>query len=342
MANRRVRRGRRVMRSKEQYSNAARYPMERMMLIHKQIIAGGYPNAATLAEDFEVSTKSIYRDMEFMKERLGLPWAYSALHNGYYYTGEVRSFPSIKLTEGELFAMVVAEKALQQYRGTPFEKPLIAAFDKMAQSLPDKITVRWDDWDRTIAFRTSAEPVVNLELFDALAKATASQTSLRISYQKPGKAFPDLRLIDPWQLANVDGEWFLFAWDHLRKDMRTFVPARIKTFEVTNRKFKRPQTFSVERHLKDSFSIMTGKEKTEVVLRFSEKVATYIREKKWHSSQKLKELKDGSVEVSMVVSVLDEVQRWVLGWGGECNVIKPQELKNRVREAALRIADLSR
>ena len=44
-----------------------------MLQIHQALQSGGYPNATTLARQLEVSTKSIHRDLEFMRDRLELP-----------------------------------------------------------------------------------------------------------------------------------------------------------------------------------------------------------------------------------------------------------------------------
>ena len=315
-------------------SGVSRGAMERLMRIHNTVCTGSYPNASNLALELEVSTKSVHRDIEFMRDRLNLPIEFDPSKNGYHYTEKVSSFPSLQLTEGELFALIVAEKALQQYRGTPFEKPLLAAFRKMADSLPDTVAVNWADWDRTISFRTTAEPILNLDIFDRLAKATALQRTLKIEYRKAGAKAAEWRTIDPYQLANINGEWFLFAHDHLRKSLRTFVPARIRSMQETGAKFKRPSNFSLERTLQDSFGVRSGSQATQVQIRFSEKVADYIREKRWHPSQELKSRRDGSVELSMVVSNLEEVMRWVLGWGGEAEVIKPAELRAKIKEAA--------
>src|SRR6185503_13437874 len=142
---------------------------------------------------------------------------------GYHYTEPVSSFPTLQITEGELFALLVAEKALQQYRGTNFEKPLVSAFKKMASSLPDTISLNLADWDQTISFRHSAEPILNLEIFDALAQATAEHQQLELPYRKPGRPQTEQRTVDPYRLANINGEWFLFGYDHLRMDIRTSV-----------------------------------------------------------------------------------------------------------------------
>src|SRR5687767_11605071 len=98
---------------KQEYSLSARPPMERMLRIHHAIQAGTFPNASKLAADMEVCTKSIHRDLEFMRDRLELPLEYDEKKFGYYYCQEVGAFPSFQISEGELFALLVAEKALQ-------------------------------------------------------------------------------------------------------------------------------------------------------------------------------------------------------------------------------------
>src|SRR5262249_27935044 len=151
----------------------SRPPLERMLRIHQAIASGKYPNATSLATDIEVVTKTIHRDIEFMRDRLELPIAYDSRRFRYPYTGAVCAFPTVQITEGELFALLVAEKALQQYRGTHFEKPLVSAFHKMERALPDTVSLNLTDWDQSISFRLSAEPILDLEIFDALAKAAA-------------------------------------------------------------------------------------------------------------------------------------------------------------------------
>ena len=315
----------------------SRPAIERILQIHRAIQSGRYPNANTLAKDLEVSAKSIHRDFIFMRDRLRLPLKYDDLKFGYFYTRPVRDFPTLQLTEGELFAMLVAEKAVQQYRGTAFEKPLMTAFKKMAAALPETVSLSLRDLDKSVSFRTSAEPILNLEIFDTLAQATAQRQQLRITYRKPGGAKPEERTIDPYHLANINGEWFLFAHDHMRNDLRTFVPARIQSVTRTGKKFERPQNFSLEQTLSGSFGVHSGEGRYEVVIRFDSEVADYIREKRWHSSQTLKELPKSGVELRLKLSGLKEIERWVLGWAGHAEVIGPPELVQAVEAAAHRI-----
>ena len=303
-----------------------------MLRIHQAIESGKFPNASTLARELEVSTKSIQRDLDFMRDRLGLPIAYNGSRVGYHYTEKVSAFPTMQITEGELVALVIAEKALQQYRGTLFEKPLLSAIRKIEQSLPDTISLNLADIGQTISFRTRAEPILNLEIFDVLAKATAHRQQLKLIYRKPCSQRAEPRLVDPCHLANINGEWFLFAWDHARKDIRTFVPARVQSAQPTGRTFTRPQKFSLEARLRDSFGVHSGQGQYTVVLRFNARAADYVREKKWHASQQLRELRGGGVELRLKLSSLAEIQRWVLSWGGDADLDTATRARLRVQK----------
>ncbi len=313
--------------------------MERMLRIHQAIQSGKYPTSLTLGAELEVSGRSILRDVEFMRDRLELPIEFCRTRKGYHYTEEVNGFPTLQITEGELFALLVAEKALQQYRGTTFERPLVSAFKKMAAGLPDTVSLNIADWEQTISFHTRAEPILNLEIFDALARATAQRKQLQLTYRKPGARETELRLVDPYHMANINGEWYLFAWCHLRRDIRTFVPARIQEAAPTGKTFARPQKFSLEKRLRDSFGVESGQGSHEVVIHFNELVSDYIREKKWHESQELRELDDGGLELRLKLSSLSEIERWVLGWGGNARVVSPKELAENIAAAARKILE---
>jgi predicted DNA-binding transcriptional regulator YafY len=158
----------RALKHSAEARTLTRPPLERMMRIHDAIQSGRFPSAQTLGRELEVSSKSIQRDLEFMRDRMEFPIAYDQTKWGYYYTKDVGSFPAFNVTEGELFAVLVAEKALHQYRGTNLEKPLLSAFRKMAAVLPETISLHMADWEQAISFRSSAEPISNLEIFDQL------------------------------------------------------------------------------------------------------------------------------------------------------------------------------
>src|SRR6478672_5364857 len=166
------------------HEQLSRPPLERMMRIHGQLKAGDFPNCRKIADDLEVSSKTIQRDIDFMRDRLGLPIEYDPLRFGYYYTEEVASFPSIEVSEGEVAALFVAQKALAQYRGTPFERPLRSAFRKIADSLKERVSFSWSDMEEAISFHSAGVSVADLELFEAVRQAVLRSVELELEYRK--------------------------------------------------------------------------------------------------------------------------------------------------------------
>jgi len=305
-----------------------------MLRIHQAIQSGGYPNATSLARDLEVSTKSIYRDLDFMRDRFNLPLEYNSGRFGFYYTEPVSEFPLLEISQGELVALLIAEKSLQQYRGTPFEKPLLSALEKIAAALPSSVSLSLADWERTVSFHTSTKPIIELGVLDVLARATVNCQQLQLTYRKPGCPKAEARIVDPYHLANVNGEWFLFAYCHLRHDLRTFVPSRIVSVVQTGKSFARPRRFSLEERLQSSFGVHSGRGQYQVIIRFKDTVADYIREKNWHPSQQLRERPNGDLDLRLKLSSLVKIQRWILGWAGNARVLQPPELVAAVKKAA--------
>ena len=153
----------------------SRPPLARMLQLHQQIQAGQFPNCRKLANALEVSSKTIQRDIDFMRDRLGLPIAYDQLHFGFVYTEPVTHFPRIEVSEGEIVALFVAQKALEQYKGTSFEKPLRTAFEKIIEELKDRMDSNGAMWIPHFRFAGSAPASQTL----SLSRWSAVQSSTR-------------------------------------------------------------------------------------------------------------------------------------------------------------------
>src|SRR5512140_295357 len=89
--------------------------IERMQRIHRLVENKEYPNCAKMAREFEMSVRTLKRDIDFMKHRLNLPIAFDVQRNGYYYTESVPHFPQVPVSEADTFTMFVANKAIEQY-----------------------------------------------------------------------------------------------------------------------------------------------------------------------------------------------------------------------------------
>ncbi|MGI8819694.1 MAG: helix-turn-helix transcriptional regulator [Chthoniobacterales bacterium] len=316
----------------------SRPPLERMMRIHAALKGGDFPNCRKMADELEVSSKTIQRDIDFMRDRLGLPIEYEPLQFGYYYTEKVSSFPSIEVSEGEVAALFVAQKALAQYRGTPFERPLRSAFRKIADSLRDRVSFSWSDMEEAISFHSAGASVADLALFETVSRGVLQSFELEFQYRKLESKGYEARRVRPLHIACLENQWYLFAEDLARKDLRTFALPRMRQVRLTNTHFRRPPNFSISKVLSGSFGVFEGGRKHRIRLQFDAFAARLVSERIWHESQRFREAKDGSATLELELGGLEEIERWVLSWGSHVRVVGPPSLLERVREEAESIA----
>ena len=310
------------------------------MRLHQQLQAKNFPNCSSLARELEVSTKTVQRDIDFMRDRMGLPIEYDPVNFGFFYTDSVTSFPNIKVSLGEIMALFVAQKALAQYQGTSFEKPLKAAFEKLTESLSQEFTFNLGDMEAAISFKGLGTSVSDIELFEAASKAVMNSCELHFEYKKIGGDRHQPRRVQPYHLGCIENQWYLFAFDTSRQQLRTFVLSRMRKARNTNIKFTRPAEFSIDKHLSSSFGVFTSSsvKPRKIRIRFDAFASQIIGERRWHRSQKLKPLENDALELSLELGNLEEVERWILSWGTHAKVLAPKELALRVGETAKAIA----
>jgi predicted DNA-binding transcriptional regulator YafY len=315
----------------EVFSRAA---WQRMMKMHELIQSRAYPTCKQIATEFEVQIRTIKRDVLFMKDRLNLPIEHDRKQGGYIYTRPVHKFPSIDVTEGELFALLVAEKAIAQYRGTPFQMPLQAAFKRFTSQLDDRTRFTLDDIESVLSFRPFAPEDTDLENFSVLTRAIQKRRVVQFTYRNLGSTKPQQRTVRPYHLGCIDNHWYLFAFDITRDDIRTFALTRLTNPKLTGEKFAAPKDFNPAEYLRSSFVAFKGAQDYEVVIEFDAWASDLIRGRTWHASQQIVELPGGGIRFTMRVDSLQEADRWVLSWGSRANVIRPQALIDRIRTTA--------
>jgi len=311
-----------------------------MMRLHAALKSHHLPNCRTIARELEVSPKTIQRDIDFMRDRLGLPIDYDAKRFGFYYTEAVTGFPSIEVSEGEITALFVAQKALAQYKGTPFEKPLRSAFRKITDGLKDRVSFSWTDLEDVISFRSAGASSADLELFEVVSKAVLRSVELEFEYRKLKSNAYEARRVRPYHLGCLENQWYLFAEDLERRQLRTFALPRVRKVKRTMKGFRRPANFSIAQVLSGSFGVYSSGKKQRIQIQFDPFAARLVAERKWHESQRVRERPDGSIVLELELGGLEEIERWILSWGKHARVVAPKELATRIRHEAGAIANL--
>lgn len=317
-----------------------RHTYIRIAKIDELIRGKKYPNCRVLAEEFEVSQRTILRDIEAMKDSLGAPILYSKEHNGYYYGKGSFSLPEIKLTEGELVAVFLAEELLNKYKNTPFSLAIRRAFEKIQTLLPDSVSLDLNELGQAYSFDIKqAKPLDNraARVFDLLVKAINSKNSVGVTYYSIGRDATQQRIIDPYHLRHAQGAWYLVAYCRLRKDIRTFAVNQIREIKVLKEKFSVQPGFSPEKFFEHSWGFQEGGKLTKVVVRLDKEIARWFVDRKLHPSQQTKENKDGSLTLTFRVAGTEEIKRWIMSQGKHAKIMGPRELRINIIEEARRI-----
>lgn len=316
----------------------SRPPLERMMRIHESLRRGALTNCTLLVRDLEVSRKTIVRDIAFMRDRLDLPIEFDSQINAYRYTHPVNSFPTVQVTEGELMALLVARRAVEQYKGTPFHRQLEIAFDKLTSGLKDHISFSPADELSSVSFKNMGLGKADLGVFNALSTAVLKQLEVEFAYRKPGDPRATRRRVQPYHLSHRQNLWYLVGHDIERTALRTFALPRITDVRATKTSFSRPQDFSPEQFFSNALGVLGGIGNFQVKIRFTAKVADRVRERVWHDTQILIDLPNGGIELTMKLGALPEVESWILSWGADAQVLAPAELRKRIQATIAKLA----
>ncbi len=141
----------------------------------------------------------------------------------------------------------------------------------------------------------------------------------------------DVKLqLHPYRLCLVKQAWYLIARPDEQDAPRTFRVARFKTVRMTDANAKVPEDFDLKGYFGNAWAVYRGERSYDVEVVFAKDAASTATEVVWHHTQKARKNKDGSVTLTFQVDGLNEIVRWVLGWGSRAKVIQPPELRDLV------------
>lgn len=309
--------------------------LSRIAYIDKELATGNFPSAKLLADQYQVSTKSIQRTVDFMKTTFNAPIVFDRKFKGYYYSEKNFRLNLLSLNEKDLYTLALMQKALDQTSG-PFKKDISGLYNKLYYLYSDRIGIHLSDIDDVISFRIRSSRNIDQKIFEDLKYSAKNYTSVNSYYLTGYTGKLSQRLLDPYQIINEKGEWYLVAYCHKDKDIRTFSISRFKKTETTINRFERKKNFNVNKYFENSFGIFESDKIFSVKLYFDKDAARYVKEKVWHSSQKLKEFPDGSIILTMKLNSLVEVKFWVLSWGKSCKALAPKKLKESLKEELMK------
>ncbi|HWC77621.1 MAG TPA: WYL domain-containing protein [Blastocatellia bacterium] len=299
---------------------------------------------STLARIVERHPRTIQRDIEALRDQFDAPLAYDRERRGYYFTDSSWSFPDVKITEGELIAFFAAERILRRLGATTEACLSREALKKLAALLPDEVVIDVSALADAISFAPDPVLEASPEILRSLASAAVHRRRLHIRYHSQYRSKETERDVDVLLLHNQLGEWYAVCFDHLRLEVRDFHAGRIRGLRQTGKSFDPPVDWDADSYLKRGFGMFRGGAAVTVEVEFDSYQARYARERKFHATEKRKEMRDGRLRVTFETTeaALEQVARWVMGYGEHVEALRPESLRKMISERLTRAAALYR
>lgn len=310
-----------------------RAALDRIIHLHRRLSHEQFVTSESLARDLEVSSRTIKRDIELMRERLGAPIAWDAGTHSYTYTHHCDLLPLLRIDADEALALALAGRTFNAWGGTPLGRALTSALNKIAPIVGGAVSLPADTLQELLFAPDDPTADAEHRHFAVLLEAIHRRRELRISYQKPRiNIAAETRTIHPLHLAHLEHRWMLVAYDPTRGACRNFVLARIRDVQPTGARFEPPVGFDPKKYLAGSLGRFVGSSEHDVIVRLDADAAPYLRERPWHPSQTIGELPDGSIEVRFRLNHLNDIERRILACGAHAEVIAPEELRARMHD----------
>lgn len=305
---------------------------ERFLWFHERVKAHAFPNAFTLAERFEISSKTAQRAIDFMRDRMTAPLEYVPAKRGYCYTEEAYELPGSWIGEEELTALLVAYRLASTIPDIKLKRSCATILKRMLARHGVGDAISMEDLEEKVSVKNIAYSRTNGRVFHQVLEHLLHSRPLAIEYYSPHQDKSTRRDILPLHLLHYMGTWHIIAHCGLKNDLRDFVVSRIKTLRPSERDLA-PQfsAAQVKAYIRRNFGIMNSLQATMVRLRFAPQVAPWVAEQVWHPTQEIDREPDGALILTFPVADFREIKREVLKQGSQVEVLSPPELREEIR-----------
>lgn len=283
--------------------------------------------ASEFAKRFGCHRSSIYRDIEILSSRGRPIWE----EGGRFRIHKDQSLTYVPVNLNEAHALYLSARLLSAH-SDKHNPHVVSALEKLASAMPESIGNHIAQTaSATFQRKRYPEYLRNLEL---LTLAWAEQRQVQLSYHNPQTNETTTRFFDPYFIepSPLGYACYVIGFDDLRRAIRQFKVERIQEVVLLPSTYEIRDDFDPYRYLSGAWGIMGGDERVRVRLRFSKKVAYRVRESEWPGVDALNDLPDGRCEMTLTVSHTLEMKPWIRGWGADCEVMEPEDLRQVIAE----------
>ena len=324
---------------------------DRLLAIILELQGKGRQRAEDLAETFETSKRTIYRDIQALGEAgvpvVSIPGRGYSLMKGYF-------LPPLSFTTDEATMLMLGSDVMAQSFDAQYRSAALAASHKIEHVLPERLREEVHYLQESIRFVTTGalEQPIETEKLLRIRRAIFQRNTIRFCYFTRHPSFPaeldgestntalpsvsssatpplsSTREADPYGLIHYLNAWHVIAYCHLRKDIRNFRLDRIDDLVLLPKTFQRPANFKMGES--------QSNQRRHIVVRvlFDKEVARWVRESRSYFTDSIEETPQGLL-VTLKPHQESEVLQWLLSWGSHARVLEPETLRERIIEEAL-------
>jgi len=305
--------------------------IDRLTAILIQLQTKRVIKAQEIADRFDISIRTVYRDIRALEEA-GVPIGAQAGQG--YYIVEGYHLPPVMFTQEEAGSLLFGGKLIQRFADDSVRIQFESALYKIKSVLGEADKEFLENLNARIEVPSNAplkkEPE-NEELLLGLQLMVGRNRMIEIDYRSAYKDETTTRLIEPLGLCFWGSHWHLIAYCTLRKDYRDFRISRIQHMTPTG------IYYNTERH--DSLQTLIRKMiKTEdlkpATVKFKKSITASIREQKYYFGFVEEKPDADMVEMVFLTPSYQYLSNWLVTFSDQVEIVSPDELKSLLKEHA--------
>ena len=282
----------------------------------------------------EVTERTVYRDLEGLKDA-GFPLESKGTSvdgaNRWTLDKTTKITEYLVLNAREVLALFLARNMMAPLRDTPFYQDLENTFAKIEGKIGTKMQNYLNDLSQELAFEPGPSWGLGLnpEVIDTCRTALLEKQKIRLRYFSVRSNQSSERTLAPHVMYFAKGSLYLLARDLGDDQVKIFAMPRMSEVVMLDEGFE-DEEVDPELFFENSFGVFRGTEACKIELIFKDPVATFVRERRWHASQRITQLPERGIRLEFDCAVTPELVQWVLGFGEFVQIKGPDHLKAQV------------
>ncbi len=311
---------------------------ERLYKIKSQLDAGRCLHKAARLAELGVSPATLKRDLAHLRDRMNAPLIFDRERNGWRLdpaaarVGTQYELPGLWLSADEIHALLTMQHLLAHLDAGGLLRPHIAPLAERLQRMLGSGVQAGAEVARRIRVQTVGARKVQLPHFQAVGTALLRRQRLQIDYHGRSRDEARERQVSPQRLIHYRANWYLDAWCHLRRGLRSFALDAMHSARVLDKRAIDIGDHELDAVLGAGYAIFAGRKLQWAELRFSPERARWVAAESWHLKQQGRFEADGSWRLRLPYADPRELVMDILRHVPEVEVIGPAGLREAVTE----------